>query len=135
MAAHRRACSFHLPPGRLVRLRRSPEAPRTLPVWSDPETERLTAAVAGAGTRPPPQPKASLMLKALLGLLSRQTVGLAASLPTLAKLTWPLPDFSTSCWRSRDLTVTIPHRSERSALACLRVSALFMLGLGVGWEG
>ena len=50
------------------------------------------------------------MLKGLLGLPLRQTTGLAASLLRLAKLNWPVPDYSTLGRRQRDLTVTIPCR-------------------------
>src|SRR5690349_5357208 len=67
--------------------------------------------VAGAGARPPSQDAATqtcLMLKALFGLPLRQATGLVASLLRLAKLDWPVPDFSTLCRRQDDLTVTNP---------------------------
>ena len=42
-----------------------------------------------------------------------------ASLLTLAKLDWPVPDFSALCRRQQDLTVTIPYRSSTGALHLL----------------
>ncbi len=63
--------------------------------------------------------QACLMLKALFGLPLRQTSGLVASLPRLAKLDWPVPDYSTLCLRSRDLTVTIPCHPRSGALHLL----------------
>ena len=42
-----------------------------------------------------------------------------SSLLTLAKLDWPVPDFSTLCRRSSDLTVAIPYRSSTGALHLL----------------
>ncbi len=63
--------------------------------------------------------QACLMLKALFGLPLRQTSGLVASLLRLAKLDWPVPDYSTLCLRSRDLTVTIPCHPRSGALHLL----------------
>jgi hypothetical protein len=59
------------------------------------------------------------MLKGLFGLPLRQTSGLVASLLALAKLDWPVPDYSTLCLRSRDLTVTIPCHPRSGALHLL----------------
>ncbi len=42
-----------------------------------------------------------------------------SSLLTLAKLDWPVPDFSTLCRRQNDLTVAIPCRSSTGALHLL----------------
>jgi len=50
-----------------------------------------------------------LTLKALFGLPLRQTTGLVASLIELARLDWPVPDFSTLCRRQKGLTVQIPR--------------------------
>ena len=41
------------------------------------------------------------------------------SLLKLAKLDWPVPDFSTLCRRQKDLTVTIPYRPSTGALHLL----------------
>ena len=83
----------------------------SLLIWFDPEMEWL-AAPSGRRGRPAifsdAAIQACLTLKALFGLPLRQTSGLVASLLTLAKLDWPVRDYSTLCLRSRDLTVTIP---------------------------
>ncbi|MBP1806302.1 hypothetical protein J2Z33_002159 [Rubellimicrobium aerolatum] len=80
----------------------------SLQVWLDPEMEWL-AAPSGRRGRSATFPDAAIqtcpMLKALFGLPLRQTTGLVASLPGLAKLDGPVPDFSTLCRRQRDLTV------------------------------
>jgi hypothetical protein len=82
-----------------------------------------TAAPSGRRGRPATFSDAAiqacLMLKALFGLPLRQTTGLVASLLKLAKLDWPVPDFSTLCRRQKDLTVTIPYRSSQGALHLL----------------
>ncbi len=69
----------------------------SLLIWLDPEMEWL-AAPSGRRGRPATFSDAAiqtcLMLKALFGLPLRQTTGLVASLLTLAKLDWPVPDFS-----------------------------------------
>jgi hypothetical protein len=74
----------------------------SLLIWFDPETEGL-AAPSGRRGRPTAFSNAAiqacLMLKALFGLPLRQTTGLVASLLRLAKLNWPVPDFSTLCRR------------------------------------
>ena len=57
-----------------------------------------------------------LTLKALFGLPLRQTEGLVASLLKLAKLDWPVPDFSTLCRRQKGLSVQIPYRPSTGAL-------------------
>jgi hypothetical protein len=44
---------------------------------------------------------------------------LVESLLKLARLDWPVPDFSTLCRRQNDLTVTIPYRSSQGALHLL----------------
>ncbi len=94
----------------------------SLLIWFDREMEWL-AAPSGRRGRPATFSDAAiqacLMLKALFGLPLRQTTGLVASLLKLAKLDWPVPDFSTLCRRSSDLTVTIPYRSSQGALHLL----------------
>ncbi len=49
----------------------------------------------------------------------RQTTGLVASLIELARLDWPVPDFSTLCRRQKGLTVKIPYRPSTGALHLL----------------
>ena len=69
----------------------------SLLIWFDPEMEWV-AAPSGRRGRPATFSDAAiqtcLMLKALFGLPLRQTTGLVASLLRLAKLDWPVPDFS-----------------------------------------
>ena len=94
----------------------------SLLIWFDPEMDWL-AAPQGRRGRPATFSDAAiqtcLMLKALFGLPLRQTTGLVASLLRLAKLNWPVPDFSTLCRRQKDLTVTIPYRPSTGALHLL----------------
>ena len=94
----------------------------SLLIWFDPEMEWI-AAPSGRPGRPATFSDAAiqtcLMLKALFGLPLRQTTGLVASLLRLAKLNWPVPDFSTLCRRQNDLTVTIPCRPSTGALHLL----------------
>lgn len=94
----------------------------SLLIWFDPEMEWL-AVPTGRRGRPATFSDAAiqtcLMLKALFGLPLRQTTGLVASLLKLAKLDWPVPDFSTLCRRQDDLTVTIPYRPGTGALHLL----------------
>jgi hypothetical protein len=48
-----------------------------------------------------------LTLKVLFGLALRQVTGLVASLLKLAKLDWPVPDYTTLCRRQKTLAVTV----------------------------
>ena len=83
----------------------------SLLVWFDPEMEWLAPPLSRRG-RPATFSDAAiqtcLTLKALFGLPLRQATGLVASLIELARLDWPVPDFSTLCRRSSGLTVQIP---------------------------
>jgi hypothetical protein len=94
----------------------------SLLIWFDPETEWV-AAPQGRRGRPATFSDTAiqtcLMLKALFGLPLRQTTGLVASLLKLAKLDWPVPDYSTLCRRQNELTVTIPYRHGSGALHLL----------------
>ena len=94
----------------------------SLLIWFDPEMEWM-AAPSGRPGRPATFSDAAiqtcLMLKALFGLALRQATGLVASLLKLAKLDWPVPDFSTLCRRQKDLTVAIPYRPSSGALHLL----------------
>ena len=94
----------------------------SLLIWFDPEMEWVAAPRGGRGrpaTFSDTAIQACLMLKALFGLPLRQTAGLVASLLELAKLDWPVPDFSTLCRRQNNLTVTIPYRPSSGALHLL----------------
>ena len=94
----------------------------SLLIWLDPKME-WAAAPSGRRGRPATFSDAAiqtcLMLKALFGLPLRQTTGLVESLLKLAKLNWPVPDFSTLCRRQKDLTVSIPYRPSTGALHLL----------------
>ena len=94
----------------------------SLLVGFDPETEWL-AVPRGRRGRPATFSDAAiqtcLTLKALFGLPLRQATGLVASLLKLAKLDWPVPDFSTLCRRASSLTVKIPYRPSTGALHLL----------------
>jgi len=94
----------------------------SLLIWFDPEMEWL-AAPSGRRGRPATFSDAAiqtcLTLKALFGLALRQTTGLVASLIELARLDWPVPDFSTLCRRQKGLTVKIPYRPSTGALHLL----------------
>ena len=63
--------------------------------------------------------QACLTLKTLFGLPLRQVTGLVASLLKLAKLDWPVPDYSTLCRRQKDLPITIPYQPSTGALHLL----------------
>lgn len=106
----------------------------SLLIWFDPETKWL-ALPSGQRGRPATFSgaaiQACLMLKALFGLPLRQTTGLVASLLKLAKLDWPVPDFSTLCRRQKDLTVTIPCRRSPGALHFL-IDSIGIKALGEG---
>lgn len=94
----------------------------SLLVWFDPEMEWLASPLGRRG-RPATFSDAAiqtcLTLKVLFGLPLRQTQGLVASLLALAKLDWPVPDFSTLCRRQKGLLVQIPYRPSTGALHLL----------------
>ena len=106
----------------------------SLLIWFDSGME-WQAAPSGRRGRPATFSDAAiqtcLMLKALFGLPLRQTTGLVESLLRLAKLDWPVPDFSTLCRRQKDLTVTIPYRPSTGALHLL-IDSTGIKALGEG---
>ena len=55
----------------------------------------------------------------LFGLPLRQTTGFVASLLRLARLDWPVPDYSTLCRRQRKLRVQLPYRGSPGPLHLL----------------
>ena len=67
----------------------------------------------------------------LFGLPLRQTTGFVASLPKLAGLDWPVPDYSTLCRRQKTLAVQLPYRGSGSPLHLLVDST----GIKVRGEG
>ena len=60
-----------------------------------------------------------LTLKVLFGLALRQVTGLVASLLKLAKLGWPVPDYTTLCRRQKTLTVALGGRPSSGGLHLL----------------
>ena len=72
-----------------------------------------------------------LMVKGLFGLPLRQATGTVASLLKLAKLEWPVPDYSTLSRRQKELEVVIPYRASSAGLNLLVDSTgVKMLGEG-----
>ena len=72
-----------------------------------------------------------LSLKCLFGLPLRQSIGMVESLLQLAKLDWPVPDYSTVCRRQKHLAVMLPYRPSQGGLHLLVDSTgIKMLGEG-----
>jgi len=72
-----------------------------------------------------------LTLKAVFGLALRQVTGLVASLLKLAKLDWPVPDYTTLCRRQKTLTVSLASRASAGGLHLLVDSTgIKMMGEG-----
>lgn len=60
-----------------------------------------------------------LTLKALFNLPLRQVTGLGASLLKLAKLDWPVPDYTTLCRRQKTLPLALGGRPSPGGLQLL----------------
>lgn len=60
-----------------------------------------------------------LTLKVLFNLPLRQATGLVASLLKLADLDWPVPGYTTPCWRQRTLTVALGGRPSSGGMHLL----------------
>ena len=106
----------------------------SLLIWFDPEMDWLATPRGGRGrpaTFSDVAIQTCLTLKALFGLALRQTTGLVASLLKLAKLDWPVPDFSTLCRRQKNLSVQIPYRPSTGALHLL-IDSTGIKAAGVG---
>lgn len=72
-----------------------------------------------------------LTLKAVFGLPLRQVTGLVASLLKLAKLDWPVPDYTTLCRRQKTLAVSLGGRTNAGGLHLLVDSTgIKMMGEG-----
>ena len=84
-------------------------------VWRAPK--------AGSNGRPPVFSDGAiqfcLMVKVLFGLPLRQTIGMVASILSMAELDWPVPDFSTLSRRQKTITVQIPSRRAAGPLNLL----------------
>jgi IS5 family transposase len=73
-------------------------------------------------------------IRVLFKLPLRQTAGMVASLLRLARLDWPVPDFSTLCRRQKTLAVQIPYRRADGPLNLLVDSTgIKLLGDGA-WQ-
>ncbi|QDA35709.1 IS5 family transposase (plasmid) [Paracoccus liaowanqingii] len=60
-----------------------------------------------------------LMVKVLFGLPLRQMTGMVTSILAMARLDWPLPDFSTHEPKAENPAVQIPHRCGQNPLNLL----------------
>lgn len=60
-----------------------------------------------------------LSIKCLFGQPLRQALGMVESLLRLAKLDWPVPNFSTVCRRQKTLQVELSYRPSKSPLQLL----------------
>jgi hypothetical protein len=94
----------------------------SLEIWFDPGM----AWLAEASSRPGRPQRFSdsaielcLTLKVLFGLALRQVTELVASLLKLAKLDWPVPDYTTLCRRQKTLTVALGGRASSGGLHLL----------------
>jgi len=106
----------------------------SLTVWFDPSTPWHAKSSGKRGGQPVYSDaaiQACLTIKVLFGLPLRQTTGFVASLLKLAKLDWPVPDFSTLCRRQKTLAVQLPYRSSNGPLHLLIDST----GIKVRGEG
>lgn len=106
----------------------------SLEIWLDPGMQWLSTARGGPG-RPmrftDSAIEVCLTLKAVFGLALRQVTGFAASLLKLAKLDWPVPDYTTLCRRQKTLTVSLVSRARAGGLHLLVDSAgIKMMGEG-----
>ena len=94
----------------------------SLLVWLDREME-WCAQKRGRPGRPEIFSDAAiqfcLSIKVLFGLALRQAIGMVASLLKLARLDWPVPDYSTLSRRQRTVTIQIPFRRAGGPLNLL----------------
>ena len=106
----------------------------SLLVWFDPEMAWFAGRSGKRGRSDTFSDAAiqfCLMVKGLFGLPLRQATGTVASLLKMAKLDWPVPDFSTLSRRQKDLEVVIPYRPSSAGLNLLVDSTgVKMLGEG-----
>lgn len=94
----------------------------SLEIWFDPGMDWLSAPIGRRG-RPmrfsDSAIKVCLTLKMVFGLPLRQVTGLVASLLKLAKLDWPVPDYTTLCRRQKTLAVSLDGRASTGGLHLL----------------
>ena len=106
----------------------------SLEVWFDPGMQWLSPA-SGRPCRPmrfsDSAIEVRLPLKAGFGLALRQVTGLVASLLKLARLDWPVPDYTTLCQRQKALAVSLCGRPSAGGLHLLVDSTgIKMMGEG-----
>ena len=106
----------------------------SLEIWFDPGMA-WTAASSSRPGRPRRFSDSAielcLTLKVLFGLALRQVTRLVASLPKLAKLDWPVPDYTMLCRRQKTLTVALCGRPSSGGLHLLVDSTgIKMMGEG-----
>lgn len=105
-----------------------------LTVWFDPRAPWHAAPSGRRGAQPVYSDAAihaCLTVKVLFGLPLRQTTGFVTSLPKLAGLDWPVPDYSTLRHRQTTLAVKLPYRGSDGPLHLLVDST----GIKVRGEG
>ena len=94
----------------------------SLTVWFDPSTPWHAAPSGKRGAQAVYSDaaiQACLTVKVLFGLPLRQTIGMVASILSMAELDWPVPDFSTLSRRQKTITVQVPSRRAPGPLNLL----------------
>lgn len=94
----------------------------SLTMWLDRDMQWLAAPTGKRGRHPTFSDAAiqfCLSIKCLFGLPLRQSLGLVQSLLALAKLDWPVPDFSTVSRRQKKLPVKLVKRASAQGLHLL----------------
>lgn len=94
----------------------------SLTMWLDPGMQWHGTASGKRGRSPTFSDAAiqfCLSIKCLFGQPLRQALGMVHSLLRLAKLDWPVPDFSTVCRRQKTLQTQLNYQPSTSALQLL----------------
>jgi len=112
----------------------APKRRGSLDVWFDPEMDWFSLPSGSPGRPLRFSDRAielCLTLKGLFHLPLRQVPGLVASLLGLAKLDWPVPDYTTLCRRQKALSVDLGGRPSSGGLHLLVDSTgIKMMGEG-----
>lgn len=94
----------------------------SLTMWLDESMQWLGTPTGKRGRSPTFSDAAiqfCLSIKCLFGQPLRQALGMVESLLRLAKLDWPIPDFSTVCRRQKTLQVELSHQRTKSPFQLL----------------
>ncbi len=106
----------------------------SLEVWFDPQMDWFSVPSGRPGRPLRFSDRAielCLTLKGLFHLPLRQVTGLVASLLRLARLDWPVPDYTTLCRRQKTLCVNLGGRASSGGLHLLVDSTgIKMMGEG-----